>query len=108
MIGGVVDPAKGIICSVDRAEYAHRAADCRGVDYAEDPATSNEFVSTCHDDELVAGLGKSVPGQYLCCKANVGHKACQRQFSCRDDQYAADVIASEQVTGAVMLWCCTP
>jgi len=107
LVGGV-DPTLGITCSFDREEYAHRATDCRAVDYAEDPATPNEFVSTCRDDELVAGLGKTTPGLYICCKARVGHKDCQRQASCRADQYAADVIASEQVTGAVMLWCCSP
>jgi hypothetical protein len=106
---GILTPTPiSVTCSFDRAEYAHRASDCRAVDYAEDPTTSNEFVSTCRDDELVAGLGKTVPGQYLCCKANVHHKDCQRQLSCRVDQYAADVIASEAVSGTVMLWCCSP
>jgi hypothetical protein len=97
-----------VTCSFDRAAYAHKSSDCRTVDYAEDPMTPNEFVSTCRDDELVAALGKAAPGEYLCCKADVHHKDCQRQVSCRADQYAADVIASDAVNGAVMLWCCSP
>jgi hypothetical protein len=96
--------AEGVWCTTDNAAFAHSASDCRITDYSGHPEYAG--LSNCQDNEILAGIGRTLPGLYLCCRAPVGHRDCQRQTTCRPGQYAANHGYARDDT--TFMICCTP